>query len=132
MKIIPAILTSDLTEFEALEKKAEGVVDRIQIDVIDNKFANNSTVDPSVLKNLNFNLNLNLDFHLMVKGPIDWIEHCVTGPQNRIIGQIEFMENQKEFVEKVISVGNLPGLAVDLPTEVEALDQEILSKVSLI
>ncbi|SRR5260221_2717304 len=130
MKIIPAILTSDLNELTELEKKAEGVVDRIQIDVIDHKFADNSTVDPSVLKNIQ--TNLNLDFHLMVKDPIEWINHCLPGSNNRIIGQIELMQNQKDFVEKVISSGSLPGLAVDLPTNIDKLDQSVLSKIAVI
>src|SRR5260221_64968 len=68
MKIIPAILTSDLTELIELEKQAEEVVDRIQIDIIDHKFADNSTVDPSVLKNIKSNLNLN--FKICVDGGI--------------------------------------------------------------
>ncbi len=130
MKIIPTILTNDLSELLSLEKKAEGVVDRIQIDVIDHKFVESSTVDPSVLKDIK--TNLNLDFHLMVKGPIDWIEHCIMGSQNRIIGQIEEMENQNEFVEKVIRMGSMSGLALNLPTLVEKLDQSVLSKVSVV
>ncbi len=54
------------------------------------------------------------------------------GAKNRIIGQIEFMENQKEFVDRVISMGSLPGLGVDLVTPIEKLDQSVLSKVDVI
>src|SRR5260221_2078995 len=130
MKIIPAILTNDLDQLVELEKEAEGVVDRIQIDVIDHKFADNSTVDPSLLKNLN--PNLDLDFHLMVKDPIEWIDHCVLKPKNRIIGQIAFMQSQKDFVEKVQRENCLAGLAVDLVTPIKNLDQEILPKVDVV
>src|SRR5260221_12337308 len=133
MKIIPAILTSDLNELTELEKKAEGVVDRIQIDIIDHKFADNSTVDPSVLKGIKSNLNL--DFHLMVKDPVEWVSHCIRSgakAEDRVIGQIEMMQNQNEFIEKVISSGSLPGLAVDLPTNIDKLDQSVLSKIDVI
>jgi len=128
--IIPAILTNDLDQLVELEKQAEGIVDRIQIDVIDHKFADNSTVDPSLLKNLN--PNLDLDFHLMVKDPIEWIDHCVLKPKNRIIGQIEFMQSQKDFVEKVLRENCLAGLAIDLITPVKSLHQEILPKVDVV
>ncbi len=130
MKIIPAILTNDLGELTSLENIAEGAVDRIQIDVIDAKFAPNSTIDPAVLKNIN--TILNLDFHLMVKDPIEWIEHCVAGEKNRIIGQIEYMANQNEFIDTVLNSKSLPGLALDLPTPVDKLDKEVLSKIDVI
>lgn len=130
MKVIPAILTDDINELKTLEKKAEGVVDRIQIDVIDNKFANNKTIDPGVLKGIE--TKLNLDFHLMVKDPVEWIEHCNFSPNNRIIGQIEYMANQSEFVEKVRLNSTLAGLAIDLSTEVEKIDQDVLFKVDVL
>jgi ribulose-phosphate 3-epimerase len=130
MKIIPAILTNDIGQLTTLEKEAENAVDRIQIDVIDNKFADNSTVDPAVLKNIS--TNLSLDFHLMVKGPIDWIEHCVESKNNRIIGQIEQMENQHTFIDKVKNAGSMAGLGVDLPTPLINLDKSVLSKIDIL
>ncbi len=130
MLIIPSILTNDENEMRILLETAEKVVERVQIDVIDHKFANNLTVDPEILKKAH--TFLHLDFHLMVKGPIDWIDHCITGSKNRIIGQIEEMESQSQFVEKVINTGSIPGLAVDLPTSIEKLDQNILSKVEVV
>jgi ribulose-phosphate 3-epimerase len=130
MLIIPAILTNDPGELASLENKAEGIVNRIQIDVIDNKFADNITIDPEVLKKTV--TYLNLDFHLMVKSPIDWIDHCVLGSKNRIIGQIEYMESQKEFVDRVTFTGSIAGLGIDLATSIDNLDQSVLSKIGVI
>lgn len=130
MKIIPAILTNDLSELTALINKGEGSVDRVQIDVIDHKFAENITVDPAILKNIA--TSLNLDFHLMVKGPIDWVDHCVMNKGNRIIGQIEAMDNQDEFVTKVTSMGSLPGLGVDIETSIEDIDSKVLPKLAVV
>ncbi|HWA52395.1 MAG TPA: hypothetical protein VG895_05070 [Patescibacteria group bacterium] len=130
MKIIPAILTDDISELTSLENKAEGIVDRIQIDVIDNKFANNSTVDPAVLKNIT--TVLNLDFHLMVKDPVEWVEHCVPNSANRMIGQIEFMQNQMEFVDKVKATTTEAGLAIDLDTPIEKVSQNVLPKLDVL
>jgi len=133
MLIIPAILTNQIDELTALEKKAEGIVDRVQIDVIDHKFADNITVDPLLLRK--DHTILNLDYHLMVKSPSEWIENCIrseTFLKDRIIGQIEEMENQGYFVDRVLSLKSIPGLAVDLPTGVDKLDQSVLSKVEVV
>src|SRR5260221_4389995 len=116
MKIIPSILTNDFIELNDLISKAETAVDRVQIDVLDDQFANNITIDRTVLKNIS--TFLNLDFHLMVKNPVDWINHCLSGKKNRIIGQIEEMKSQVEFVEEVISLDSTPGLGLDLDTPV--------------
>lgn len=129
MIIIPSILTNDKDELSLLISKAEDIVERVQIDVVDHKFADNLTVDPEILKTIK--TNLDLDFHLMVKNPIEWIDHCILGGEHRIIGQIEEMESQKAFVEKV-TTESMAGLAVDLPTPLERLDQDVLSKVSVV
>lgn len=130
MKIIPAILTDNESELDRLVLDSDGKVDRIQIDIIDGVFANNKTIDPSILAKLN--TNLNIDFHLMVKDPVSWIDKCGEKPGNRLIGQIEMMESQKEFVEEVKRKNMLVGLALDLSTLVDKLDQEVISKVDVI
>jgi len=48
--IIPGILTNDEKDYQQKLKKAEGVADLIQIDVIDGIFANNITVGTDVIK----------------------------------------------------------------------------------
>src|SRR5581483_11466036 len=130
MIVIPAILTNDLDELTALLLKAERATDRVQIDVIDGKFAENETIDPQVLKNIS--TFLNFDFHLMVDEPVDWIDKCRSGERNRVIGQIEMMKSQGEFVQKVKERRFLAGLAIDLETPVEKLDEKVLPLVDLI
>lgn len=130
MQIIPAILTNDLNEFNSLISKAEKVVDRVQIDCIDGQFANNVTVDPEILKNIS--TNLSYDFHLMVKEPINWIKKCVLGPKSRIIGQIEYMQSQNDFINLVKKTNSQVGLAIDLATPVEKLDQNLLKNLDIL
>lgn len=134
MKIIPSILTDDIGRLTSMEAKAEGVVDRVQIDVIDNKFVDNSTVDPAVLKNMV--TILKLDFHLIVKDPVEWVEHCVregaASHEDRIIGQVEYMQSQEEFLNKVKAVGASGGLALDLMTPIEKLEQSLLKEVAVV
>jgi len=130
LEVIPTILTSDPQEFKQLINQAEEVVDRVQVDVIDGQFADNRTVDPSVLETIE--TNLKLDFHLMTKEPADWVERTIRAMADRVIGQIEMMESQVEFVEKVIEKGALAGLAVDLKTPIFEIDPEVLPKLDVI
>ncbi len=127
VKIIPAILTSDVGELLELLKRCEDVADRVQVDIIDGVFAENKTIDPSVLANLD--LNLSLEFHLMVKEPKNWVERCARAGADSIVGQIEMMSSQQEFVGRVQEVGAYVGLAIDLATQVSALDEAILNNL---
>lgn len=130
IKIIPSILTSNLQELRDLLAKAEGVVDRVSIDIIDGKYADNKTIDPSALDDIE--TNLKIDYQLMTKEPVNWVEKCVRGKADRIIGQIEKMGDQIEFVEKVQEVGASVGLGIDIETPVDELDQAILTNLDVV
>src|SRR3989304_6370901 len=103
IEIIPSILTNDSKELVDKLGICEGIVERVQIDIIDGVFASNKTIDPSALFSLE--TELKLDFHLMVKEPINWVEKCVSAGADRIIAQVEMMENQVDYVGKVQEVG---------------------------
>ena len=128
--IIPAILTNDSNELKekiaALEKlrvEDPELCRRIQIDIIDGVFADNKTIFPDVL--MEIETSLLIDFHLMTKEPVDWVERCVRGMADRIFGQIEQMSSQNEFIGKVQEVGARVGLALDAGTPVEKIGTEV-------
>ncbi len=129
-EIIPAILTNNPQELRDMLLKLEGKVDRVQIDIIDGKFANNRTIDPSALENID--TTLKLDYHLMTVNPVDWVERCVRGQADRIIGQIERMNDQLEFVGKVQEVGLSVGLGLDLGSDVNDIDSAILLDLDVV
>jgi ribulose-phosphate 3-epimerase len=135
--IIPSILTDNLGDFETRLKRIEEAVDvngavisKIQIDVVDGEFVDNKTLDPSLLGQID--TDLGLDFHLMVKEPVNWLEKCANAGADRIIGHIEMMKSQVEFVEKVQETGLYVGLAVDLGTPITKLDPVILTNVDVV
>ncbi len=130
IQIIPSILTNDPEELETLLARCEGVVERVSIDIIDGKFADNKTIDPGIL--FNFDTNLKIDYQLMVVEPVNWIERCVRGQADRIIGHIEQMSDQVEFVGKVQEVGLSIGLAIDLETQVYKIDPTILNNLDVV
>lgn len=130
IEIIPSILTSDPNELEILLKKSEGVVERVHIDIIDGVFADNKTINPTALENIE--TDLKIDYHLMTKDPVNWIESCVRGMADRIIGHIEQMDDQIEFVGKVQESGCQIGLAIDLNTPVSDLNPTILTNLDVV
>lgn len=130
MEVIPAILTSDPQELKELINQLEEKVEKVQIDILDGVFAKNKTIDPSVLDYLE--TNLDIDFHLMVKEPISWVEKCVRAQGQRIIGQIEMMQDQIAFVGKVQEAGVKVGLALNLETEIEELDKTVVNNLDVV
>ena len=130
MKIIPSILTGDRKEAKELLTCCEGVVDRVSIDIIDGKFADNKTITPDFLAD--FKTTLKVDYQLIVVEPVSWIERCVRGRANTIIGHIEHMDSQEEFVEKVKKSKVEVGLGIDLETPVSEIKQNVLSNLDTV
>ncbi|MBI3290495.1 hypothetical protein HYZ78_03815 [Candidatus Microgenomates bacterium] len=123
VQIIPAILTNDVNELREKLELLNGVVERVQIDIIDGVYADNKTILPDIL--MEIETGLLIDFHLMTKEPVDWVERCVRGLADRIFGQIEQMSSQNEFIGRVQEVGVKVGLALDLDTPVEKIEPEV-------
>ena len=130
MEIVPSILTNSPDELREKIALAEGVVKKIQIDIVDGVFAGNKTVDPQSLENVE--TNLKIDFHLMAKEPVSWVERCVRGGAESVIGQVEKMGSQLDFVAKCQEVGCQVGLALDIDSPIEALDKEALADLDTV
>lgn len=130
VEIIPSILTNNATEAVELLGRCDGVTNRVQIDIVDGVFANNKTIDPANLGTPD--LSVGLDFHLMVKEPVNWVEKCANTGADRIIGQIEMMESQIEFVKRVQEMDLRVGLAIDLNTPVSAFDPVVLNDLDMV
>lgn len=130
VEIIPSILTKDIDEARLMIKRCDGLVQRVQVDIVDGIFANNVTIKPRELTNLD--VFLGLDFHLMVNEPIDWVERCIGVGADRIIGQIEMMTSQRDFVKKVEEHNLRLGLAIDLDTPVSSIDESLFEKLDVV
>lgn len=126
-KVIPGILTNSIDELKSLMLQTQEVGDRVHIDVIDGVFVNNQTIDPSVLAG--FDTKLMIDYHLMVNNPEGWLARCANSMADRVFGHIEMMENQMKFVEKSIGFNLETGLALDMKSGVEKINDEALSSI---
>jgi len=137
IEIVPSILTNSPEEFRKMIEKLKDVIlpygmplKKVQIDINDGQFLGNKTVEPVAMEGVE--TDLEIDFHLMTKEPIDWVEKCVRGGADRIIGQIEYMRDQIAFLGKVQEVGAKVGLALDIGTEMERLEEIVLTSLDVI
>jgi ribulose-phosphate 3-epimerase len=117
--ILPAILAPTKIEFETDLKKFFGIVDLVQVDIVDGIFAPEKTVTPEDLKEIN--TAIKFDYHLMVDEPVKWLERCQTPQARGVYGQIERMADPAVFLAKAEVLGFEVGLALDLETPVEKI-----------
>ena len=110
-----------------------GLVERVQLDVVDGLFADNLTVTPEDLEEVDWG-RLGVDVHLMVNDPMEWVEACLKLPGVRIIAQVERLGSQHMFVDWVKGYKEVKGmgLALDVDTPVEALDEEVFGEIEVV
>lgn len=129
MQLYPAILTDVMNTFVSQVEAIKGMekVPTIHVDVLDGQFADNTTLSPLDLTVLDFE-NLNIDFHVMTEEPMDIVFECEAVreylPIRQIIGQVERMSNQADFLHEVKRNGWKAGLALDIFTPLEEIDSE--------
>lgn len=133
MEIIPTILTNDPNELrekiEILTRGNRQLIRRVQVDIVEGEFANNKTVSVEALASIN--TDLLIDVQLMVPEPVSWVEKCVEVMADRIIGHVEQMSDQNEFIARVGSEGVGVGLGLDIHTPVKAIG-EVLSDLDVV
>lgn len=128
--IVPTILTNDPIDFETKINKISGLVERVQIDVLDGIFLPEKTVDLEMLGQIESRLRF--DIHLMVNKPEEWVNRCKNVLADTVIGQVEMMEDQENFIIKVTEAGMEVGLGVDTKTPIEAISEESLQNLDLV
>jgi len=115
MEIIPGILEKDWGEIERKIETVRPFAKSIHIDIIDGKFAPNTTfLDPAPFSK--YAKDLFLELHMMVENPIQYLEPWASAGFRRFIGHIEKMPDQVEFIAQGQLLGEV-GLAIDGPTD---------------
>lgn len=123
IKIVPAIMSDNLEEFKKELERVWSVVSRVQVDVIDGKFAERKTLGPEELNMVD--TVVAFDVHLMVEKPEEWVSRCAMGGADRVFGQVEKMEDVAAFVGDVQAEGMAVGLAYDIDTPVDGLKEVV-------
>lgn len=130
IKVIPGILTNDATVALDKLRLVDGLCERVSIDIFDERFGEKTSIDPTVLSEVE--ISVKLDYQLMVFEPINWIEKCVTANADRIIGHVEYMGDQKNFIVSVKEKGIKVGLGLNLETPFEKIDPEVLGHLDVL
>ena len=118
--IIPGILEKDWPVIEMKIQQVLPFAKAIHIDLIDGKFAPNTTfLDPAPFKKYTYDIPFEL--HMMVEEPINFLDSWADAGFQRFIGHIEKMSDQIEFVAKAQLLGEV-GLGVDQDSQLTAVE----------
>lgn len=138
MKLYPSILTDSM---EVAHDQLKAVasfeqVDTIQLDIVDGNFADNLTLTPLDLSELEIAEDLLIDFHLMTDEPMD---HLIEIEQIKdlinvraVIAQIERMSYQQDFITQARHDELLVGFSLDLYTPINAIDEDSWDHLDII
>lgn len=129
IQIIPAILATTEEEYEQKLKKIEVCPELaegwIQIDLMDNKFVQNSSINPEIV--FKYPTSLKRELQLMVEKPwSEWLVKLDLNQSNRIIAPIEVEEI--EIREMLATLGGTEiqfGLSLNPETPVKILEEYI-------
>lgn len=120
-EVIPGILEKDWHEIEKKLELIKPFAKSVHIDIIDGKFANNTTfLDPEPFKK--YEQDFLLELHMMVENPIEYLQPWAKAGFQRFLGHIEQMPDPIEFVAQGQLMGAV-GLAIDGKTDIKTLDQ---------
>lgn len=135
--IYPGILTESILEAQNQVMAIASVlkIRTVQIDVIDGLYADNITITPSDLPEVDF-AELSCDLHLMTEEPLDFLHEAIalreSIPVRAVIGQIERMSHQRDFLLSVKEQNWVPGLSLDLYTPVEEIDDNVWDTLDIV
>jgi len=128
--VVPGILEEDIAEVEKKLNKMKGWAETVMVDIVDGKFSNNKTIQVEELADLGKGISKGVQ--LMTEEPISQVDTCSEVLIDIVIGHIELMKDQVLFVNKVKELEMVPGLALDLRTQMDGLDEKALEKVDQI
>lgn len=124
VQIIPAILATTEEEYkEKLQKIEElGLFEGgwVHIDVMDNKFVQNKSVDAEAINK--YKTTLKKEIHLMVEDPAVWVDQL--NDVDRFTAHIEVGEDRfNEFKKRCLREGIEVGIALKLETSLDVVEQ---------
>lgn len=123
VQIIPAILATTEEEYKDKLSKIEdsGLFEGgwVHIDVMDNKFVRNKSVDYDVINK--YKTMLKKEVHLMVDNPTFWVDRLID--IDRFTAHIEVGEDKfDDFAQKCWGKDLKVGMALNLGTDLNVLD----------
>lgn len=118
-EVIPGILEKEWVDIERKLELLKPFAKSVHIDIIDGKFADNTTfLDPEPFKK--YEQDFLFELHMMVDDPIQYLKPWANAGFQRFIGHIEKMPDPVEFVAQGQLLGAV-GFAIDGPTSLDII-----------
>ncbi|MBE6741809.1 MAG: ribulose-phosphate 3-epimerase [Ruminococcaceae bacterium] len=130
IKVSPSILASDYANLQS-ELQRISNSDLIHIDVMDGHFVPNITLGAPIVKAIKRVCDIPFDVHLMISNPIDYVEDFASAGADIICFHTESNSDIEKTVDKIISLGKKPALAVKPKTDVDVVIP-FLDKLSMV
>lgn len=102
-----------------------------QIDIVDGLYADDLTITPHELKEIDWH-GFTFETHLLTVDPEEFIGESDDAGATSIIAQIERLYDRVDFLKVVKELGHPAGLALDLYTPVSELSDEELELADII
>lgn len=123
--IIPGILTDSIHDLKDKVDQAALFSKKVSVDVIDGIFADNLTVMPSDMREINWQ-GMSVDVQLMVEEPVDYLGELHLLKVERVFGHVEKMGKPNQYFDECSELSIDLGWGFDLYTPLEALSRELL------
>lgn len=123
-EIVPSILAADFSNLALEITKIENQVNNLHIDVMDGHFVPNLTIGPLVIKSIRSITNLLFDVHLMIKNPLQHLDHYINSGADSITVHIESETNSNilDSIERIHSIKKKVGIALTPKTPFSELE----------
>lgn len=124
IQIIPSILVHNEKDLKERIIAVQGLVDVVQIDVADNIFVPNKTVQYEEIKKVLAELNQNsriktkVEAHLMVKDPENYIKKYAEFCETIIFHYEAGKENSLSLIKQIQSLKKRAGIAINPDTKI--------------
>ncbi len=119
IKIVPAVLTEDLSKLKSMLKQAKTFTNRVQIDLMDGLFVPSLSINSEALKIIR--PDIGWEAHIMVNNPEREIENLVKAGAKRIIFHYEATDNHRQIIQSLHTLGAKAGIALNPETRPDLL-----------
>lgn len=125
IQIIPTLFAVSEEDYSRRIDKlnlAEGLVDSwVQIDLMDNKFVHNQSVDTNVIKK--YSLDRQTEVQLMVEDPLTWMQNLTDFKLDRVVFPLEIDKDIDELIKFAKESNWQVGLSLNPETDIQKIEK---------
>ncbi|MFA4910156.1 MAG: ribulose-phosphate 3-epimerase [Desulfobacteria bacterium] len=116
MRIVPAILTDKLEDFQNMLNIAKGFTDYVQVDFMDGVFVPSKSISLDAL--MGMKIPLDMEAHLMVKDPNAYLASLKSIGAKKVILHFEADPDPENVISNIRNLGMEAGLAINPKTAI--------------